>query len=287
MLRLLRVATASKSGRPFGKSPRSRPVGGDLAVRQRIIDKASLHTWLDTSTQLTDELKHPEDEKNVRLLASTFRHRKDVQIWGGERTNLVFSRSRAPMPYLYIVDVLVSQGYICLVVNTAMAVCSRFRACKPRYCASVVLIGCPVWLSSAPGRNASLNITSSPYHPTMDIEGLGRFFQEVRRSSCASHGSLPGTFRSSLDVPLSRASRRLTGMKAANVVALSRPPFHIYSSSSCTPARKQFLRTTTPTEHNRLIVAWVPGLSRSSALRNHLEHSRCTDVSPSALPQKR
>jgi hypothetical protein len=149
------------------------------------------------------------------------------------------------------------------------------------------VIGCMLWLSSAPGTNASLNILSSSYHPTMVGEGLGHFVQEVWRSSCASHGSLPGTFRSSLDVPLSRASRRLTGIKAANVVALSRPPFHIYSSSSWTPARKQFLRTTTPTENNRLIVAWVPGHFRSSALRNHLEHSRCTDVSPSALPQKR
>ena len=138
-----------------------------------------------------------------------------------------------------------------------------------------------------PGRNTSLNIPSPPYHQPMVGEGLGHFSQEVRRSSCASHGSLPGTFCSSLDVPLSRASRRLTGIKAANVVALSRPPFHSHSSSSCTPARKQFLRTATPTENNRLIVAWVPGHFRSSALRNHLEHSRCTDVSPSALPQKR
>lgn len=138
-----------------------------------------------------------------------------------------------------------------------------------------------------PGRNAPLNIPSSPYHPTVVIEGLGHFSQDVRRSSCASHGALPGTFCSSLDVPLFRVSRRLTGIKAAIVVALSRPTFHIYSSSLCTPARKQFLRTTTPTEHNRLIAAWMPGLFRPSALRNHLEHSSHTDVSPSALPQKR
>jgi hypothetical protein len=77
---------------------------------------------LDTSTQLTDKLKHPEDEKNVRLLASTFRHREDLQIWEGERTNMLSFRSEVPMPYLYIVDTLVSQGYNCLVVNTAMAV---------------------------------------------------------------------------------------------------------------------------------------------------------------------
>jgi hypothetical protein len=111
---------------------------------------------------LTDELKHPEDKKNIRLLASTFRHRKIFQTWGGERTNLLFFRPKVPMPYLYVIDMMVSQGYICLVVNTAMAVCSRFRACKPRRRASVVLIGSCVWLSSG---QAGTHLSTFPHHP--------------------------------------------------------------------------------------------------------------------------
>ena len=143
-----------------------------------------------------------------------------------------------------------------------------------------------LWLSSRQALQAETHLStfpSSPYHPTMDGEGLGHLFQQVRRSSCTSHGSLPGTFCSSLDVPLK--THRHQGCNHSRCCLAGHPSAALLRVD--TPAPKQFLRTIPPTEHNRVIVTWMPGLSRSSALRNHLEHSRCTDVSPSALPQER
>jgi|SRR5690242_9333431 len=81
----------SKSGQLFANSPHGLPVGGDCAAKMRITVEAPLHAWLDTSTQLTDNVKHLEGEENVRLLAWTVRHCGGGQVCESERTNLLSS----------------------------------------------------------------------------------------------------------------------------------------------------------------------------------------------------
>lgn len=88
VLRLLLVADL-KSGQFFTKEPPCLSFGWEHFAKLKILVEATVHAWLDTSAQLTDNMEQPEGEVDVHLLAWTIRHRGSVQMRKRERTNLL------------------------------------------------------------------------------------------------------------------------------------------------------------------------------------------------------